>query len=197
MSGARKVIWSRFHIQGPRIIGVSAYHLVAQATWGLGNSWNLNPSIIEICGLLGYYTASCGNYLPTFRDNVSVPSSRVKIPSRKASLCAGSFPSTLCGTRPMDFRRAHHSLLLVSPPFPLQTRAFFLSALAWSNHSDPSRLQVTSKFRLGHGGKIPSSCELVGLESLGGRRGPRSSVLVGLSPTAMPRYLNFGMYGDK
>jgi hypothetical protein len=28
----------------------------------------------EICGLLGYYTASCGNYLPTFRDNVSVPS---------------------------------------------------------------------------------------------------------------------------
>jgi hypothetical protein len=37
----------------------------------------------EICGLLGYYTASCGNYLPTFRDNVSVPSSRVKIPSRK------------------------------------------------------------------------------------------------------------------
>jgi hypothetical protein len=35
----------------------------------------------ETCGLLGYYTASCGNYLPTFRDNVSVPSSRVKIPS--------------------------------------------------------------------------------------------------------------------
>jgi hypothetical protein len=35
----------------------------------------------EICGLLGYYTASCGNCLPTFRDNVSVPSSRVKSPS--------------------------------------------------------------------------------------------------------------------
>jgi hypothetical protein len=33
----------------------------------------------EICGLLGNYTASCGNYLPTFRDNVSVPSSRVKL----------------------------------------------------------------------------------------------------------------------
>jgi hypothetical protein len=30
----------------------------------------------EICGLLGYYTASCGNCLPTFWDNVSVPSSR-------------------------------------------------------------------------------------------------------------------------
>jgi hypothetical protein len=37
-----------------------------------------------ICGLVGNYTASCGNYLPTFRDNVSVPSSRVKIPRRKA-----------------------------------------------------------------------------------------------------------------
>jgi hypothetical protein len=35
----------------------------------------------EICGLLGNYTASCGNYLPTFRDNVSIPSSRVNIPS--------------------------------------------------------------------------------------------------------------------
>jgi hypothetical protein len=29
----------------------------------------------EICALLGYYTASSGNPLPTFRDNVSVPSS--------------------------------------------------------------------------------------------------------------------------
>jgi hypothetical protein len=35
----------------------------------------------EICGLLGYYAASYGNCLPTFRDNVSVPSSRVKSPS--------------------------------------------------------------------------------------------------------------------
>jgi hypothetical protein len=37
----------------------------------------------EICALLGYYAASCGNCLPTFRDNVSVPSSRAKSPSRK------------------------------------------------------------------------------------------------------------------
>jgi hypothetical protein len=36
----------------------------------------------EICGLLGNYTALCGNYLPSFRDNVSVPSSRVKSPWR-------------------------------------------------------------------------------------------------------------------
>jgi hypothetical protein len=32
----------------------------------------------EICALLGYYAVSSGNSLPTFRDNVSVSSSRVK-----------------------------------------------------------------------------------------------------------------------
>jgi hypothetical protein len=37
----------------------------------------------KIFVLLGYYAASCGNCLPTFRDNVSVPSSPVKSPVRK------------------------------------------------------------------------------------------------------------------
>jgi hypothetical protein len=32
----------------------------------------------EICALLGYYAASNGNPLPTFRDKLSVPSSRVQ-----------------------------------------------------------------------------------------------------------------------
>jgi hypothetical protein len=32
----------------------------------------------EICAALGYYAACSGNSLPTFRDNLSVPSSRVK-----------------------------------------------------------------------------------------------------------------------
>jgi len=31
------------------------------------------------CGLLGYYAASSGNLLPTFRDDLSVPSSGLKI----------------------------------------------------------------------------------------------------------------------
>jgi hypothetical protein len=31
----------------------------------------------EICTVLGYYAASISNTLPTFWDNVSVPSSRV------------------------------------------------------------------------------------------------------------------------
>jgi hypothetical protein len=28
---------------------------------------------VEICALLGYYAASCGSCLPTFRSNVSIP----------------------------------------------------------------------------------------------------------------------------
>jgi hypothetical protein len=43
------------------------------------------PDVDEICALLGYYAASCGNCLPTFRDNVSVPSSRFKSPRKKGT----------------------------------------------------------------------------------------------------------------
>jgi hypothetical protein len=32
------------------------------------------------CSVLGYYTASSGNSLPMFRDNLSAPSSRFKVP---------------------------------------------------------------------------------------------------------------------
>jgi hypothetical protein len=32
----------------------------------------------ENCVLLGYYVAGNGDFLPTFRDNLSVPSSRFK-----------------------------------------------------------------------------------------------------------------------
>ena len=38
----------------------------------------LNLKWDEICALLGYYATSSSNPLPTFRDNVSVPSLRVK-----------------------------------------------------------------------------------------------------------------------
>jgi hypothetical protein len=34
--------------------------------------------IDKICPLRRYYAASCGNCVPTFRDNVSIPSSRIK-----------------------------------------------------------------------------------------------------------------------
>jgi hypothetical protein len=29
--------------------------------------------VYQICAVLGYYAASCGNCLPTFRDDISVP----------------------------------------------------------------------------------------------------------------------------
>ena len=36
--------------------------------------------IDENCALLGYYATISGNFLPTFRDNLSVPFSGVKNP---------------------------------------------------------------------------------------------------------------------
>jgi hypothetical protein len=33
---------------------------------------------VKTCAVLGYYAASCGNCLPTFRDKLSLPLSRVK-----------------------------------------------------------------------------------------------------------------------
>ena len=45
---------------------------------------DLSGASDEICALLGYYAASCGNCLPTFRDHVSVPSSRVKSPQESS-----------------------------------------------------------------------------------------------------------------
>jgi hypothetical protein len=90
-----------------------------------------------ICGLLGNYTASCGNYLPTFWDNVSVPSSWVKIPSRKGNLdprrweavCgglqlryAGNWRPGLfivCVCCPLFFQSFRHSVLHVTYEFVL------------------------------------------------------------------------------
>jgi hypothetical protein len=43
-----------------------------------GEGYNIQ---VEICAVLGYYAASCGNSLPTFRGNVSVPSSKAKSPN--------------------------------------------------------------------------------------------------------------------
>jgi hypothetical protein len=40
----------------------------------------------ENCSLLGYYAASSGNSLPTFRNNLSVPSSSVKTVSAAVAI---------------------------------------------------------------------------------------------------------------
>jgi len=40
----------------------------------------LDVSVCEKYALLAYYTACNGNSVPTFRDNLSIPSSRIKNP---------------------------------------------------------------------------------------------------------------------
>jgi hypothetical protein len=44
---------------------------------------HLRRDVDEICLLLGYYAASCGNCLPTFRDNACVLSSRARKSKKK------------------------------------------------------------------------------------------------------------------
>jgi hypothetical protein len=43
-------------------------------------------NVVEICALLGYYAASYGDCLPTFRDNMSVPCSRIRKSKKKTKL---------------------------------------------------------------------------------------------------------------
>jgi hypothetical protein len=49
------------------------------------------------CALLNYYATSGGNFLPTFRDNLSVPSSRSLLEDGTDSCCrnVGDYQSTL------------------------------------------------------------------------------------------------------
>ena len=46
---------------------------------------------VEICALLGFYAANNRNSLPTFRDNLSVPSSAVKKSKKKAGYTLVNF----------------------------------------------------------------------------------------------------------
>jgi hypothetical protein len=67
----------------------------------------------EICTLLGYYAASSGNLLPTFRDNVSVPSSKVK----KSKKSGWTFSPLKMGPIrcPETSIKDYHSTLLYTP----------------------------------------------------------------------------------
>jgi len=42
--------------------------------------------LIQNCALLGYYTANSGNFLPTFLDNLLVPSSGIKNKKKKGKM---------------------------------------------------------------------------------------------------------------
>ena len=41
------------------------------------------PKVDEICTLLGYYAAFIDKHSPTFRENISLPSSRLKKSKKK------------------------------------------------------------------------------------------------------------------
>jgi hypothetical protein len=65
--------------QCQRYAGIRRYTKGFCCSDGLNLISSFRRGVDEICDSLGIYTASCDNYLPTFRDNVSVSSSRVKI----------------------------------------------------------------------------------------------------------------------
>jgi hypothetical protein len=64
---------------------------------------------VEICGVLGYYSASSGS-VPTFRDNLSVPSSKFKKSKKKEVLDflalleedTYRFSRNVCTEQPLD-----------------------------------------------------------------------------------------------
>jgi hypothetical protein len=90
-------------------------HFLTVAMHGVtikGTSWvsGFFCDVKEICTLLGHYAASNGNPLPTFRVNVSVPSSRVKN-SKKTSCPRKMGPIRWPETSVKDY----HSTLLNIP----------------------------------------------------------------------------------
>jgi hypothetical protein len=60
-----------------------AYNLLMMKIKSLVLDIRFIRHVDEMCALLGYYAASNGDPLPTFWDNVSVPSSRVEKSKKK------------------------------------------------------------------------------------------------------------------
>jgi len=51
----------------------------------------LRREVDKTCALLGYYTAYSVNSLPTFRDNILVPPSRIKKSKKSSILKYGTY----------------------------------------------------------------------------------------------------------
>ena len=86
----------------------------------------------ENCALLGYYAASSGNSLPTFRDNLSIPSSRVE-----NGCHATSVRNYLYSMRNNPEKRSCHAwihiaALHIPPSDPLPRHFSFLLGAPWS-----------------------------------------------------------------
>jgi hypothetical protein len=73
----------------------------------------------EICALLGYYAASSGNPLPTFRDNVFVsPSLNSRTSKMGPMYCPETSVEDYHSTLPYtpEERRSHCGILLFADP---------------------------------------------------------------------------------
>jgi hypothetical protein len=69
----------------------------ARTSGDLADDWfqSSGRDVHEICAFLGCYAAPSGSSVPTFRDNVSVPSSRVMGPTRCSETSVQNYYSTL------------------------------------------------------------------------------------------------------
>jgi hypothetical protein len=65
-------------LKGQTLCAVKEYALIRNTYSYIALCMISRTSSVQICALLVYNAASSGNHLPTFRDNVSIPSSRVK-----------------------------------------------------------------------------------------------------------------------
>ena len=69
--------------------------------------------VAENCALMGYYVASSGYFLPTFRDKLSVPSSRFKKSKEvyiKLRIGAAGYRMRLIGCSEMSVTNYYYSL---------------------------------------------------------------------------------------
>jgi hypothetical protein len=103
----RAIVLPRYRVRPEKL---TSLHLVKK----LSDFYGTNI-FIEICGLLGYYAASCGNCLPTFRVNVSVPSLRVK------SLGTTSRYTLFVSTPLSPYWLSSHLRIATPPYFPEST----------------------------------------------------------------------------
>jgi len=83
----------------------------------------LRHEVAENCGLLGHYAASSGNFLPTFRENLSVPYSGVVTDSSPLWMGPTGCPE-------MSVTNCHYPL----HKNPEERRSFLISTLSGTFH---------------------------------------------------------------
>jgi len=71
------ILQYNFHLtESTLLINCSCLSVMCSTTIDMTRDFRLPPRSSRECALLACYTASSGEFLPTFRDNLSVPSAR-------------------------------------------------------------------------------------------------------------------------